>query len=439
MEMQKNALKKNDIVKFVVCSGLGIFLFFIQIPINGVKTLPIDWLTSIFTTALSNYYTEVLLVCTILYVINLVATWKKRKTDIASTVIMVLSVLGGVMIIMMKLHIGPAFMFEQDIIPDAVSNMGKAFVMVYIVTFFLPLLLNYGLVDFLGVITRPIMRLLFKLPGRTAVVAIGAFLGNFTVGHIQANELYTSGRITTREANIIDTCFCTTSIALLLLFANSTHQMGNWGMVFLVTLALVYVVTAIIAHIPPLSRVPDDYYNDVTPDPEVTVKTNILSEALHTGVEIAAKAQNPVKACLLSGKNALVMVATIHVSAVATWVIPALVNKYTPIFHWLGNLFLPILNFLGMPNSAELSQAIGLSFVNPISATVSLGALDLAPAAQFFAATFAAPIVIFFGAFLSSMYSTKVPVKFLHVLVIWFERAILVTIILALICRAIFG
>ena len=185
---------------------------------------------------------------------------------------------------------------------------------------------------------------------------------------------------------------------LLLLFANSTHQMGNWGMVFLVTLALVYVVTAIIAHIPPLSRVPDDYYNDVTPDPEVTVKTNILSEALHTGVEIAAKAQNPVKACLLSGKNALVMVATIHVSAVATWVSPALVNKYTPIFHWLGNLFLPILNFLGMPNSAELSQAIGLSFVNPISATVSLGALDLAPAAQFFAATFAAPIVISFPA-----------------------------------------
>ena len=292
---------------------------------------------------------------------------------------------------------------------------------------------------FFGVILRPVMRLIFRLPGRTAVVAIGAFLGNFTVGHIQANELYTTGRITTREANIIDTCLCTTSIALLLLFANATGQMANWGMVFFITAAVVYIVTAIIVRIPPLSRIPDDYYKDTQPDPEVTVKTNILAEAFQTGVAVAAKAPNPLKACLMSGKNALIMVAAIHVSAVATWVLPALVNKYTPIFVWLGNCFLPILKALGMPNAAELSQAIGLSFVNPISATVGLGAMDLAPAAMFFAATFAAPIVIFFGAFLSSMYSTKVPVKFSHVVVIWFERAVLITVILSLICRVMFG
>ena len=439
MSNAKTPMKKEDIAKFLICGILGIFLFFVQIPINGVKTLPIDMITSFFTNGLANYYTEVLMVCTVIYIIDLIINWNKRKRGVADIIIIVLSILGGIMIYMLKFHIGPAFLFESDIIPAAVSNMGKAFIMVYVVTFFLPLLLNYGLVDFFGVILRPVMRVLFRLPGRTAVVAIGAFLGNFTVGHIQANELYVTGRVTTREANIIDTCFCTTSIALLLLFANATGEIANWGKVFFITLAVVYIVTAIIVRIPPLSRVSDDYYTGTEPDPEPNVHSNILAEAFQTGVAVAAKAKNPFLACLLSGKNSLIMVAAIHVSAVATWVIPALVNKYTPIFHWLGNVFLPILKVIGVPNASELSQAIGLSFVNPISATVGLGAMDLAPAAKFFAATFAAPIVIFFGAFLSSMYSTKVPVKFLHVVLVWFERAILVTIILGFICRLMFA
>lgn len=434
---QKAPMDKANVAKFIVCSLLGIFLFFVQIPINGTKTLPIDFITSFFTTALSAYYTEVLLVCTVLYIVSLVRNWKKKKS-VADIIIIALSILGGIMVVMMEFKIGPAFLFEADIIPAAITNMGKAFVMVYIVTFFLPFLLNYGLVDFFGVIFRPVMRLLFKLPGRTAVVAIGAFLGNFTVGHIQSNELYVTGKVTKREANIIDTCFCTTSIALLLLFANATGQMANWGMVFFVTVAAVYVVTAIIAHIPPLSRISDDYYEGTEPDPEVNVKSNILSEAYQTGVKAASKAPNPLKAVWLSGKNSLIMVAAIHVSAVATWVLPALVNKYTPIFKWLGNIFLPILKVMGMPNATELSQAIGLSFVNPISATVGLGAMTLEPAAMFFAACFAAPIVIFFGAFLSSMYSTKVPVKFSHVVLVWFERAILVTVFLSLVCKVMF-
>lgn len=437
MENVKNNTvhETKDVIKFIVCSILGIFLFFVQIPINGTNTLPIDMITSFFTNALANYYTEVLLVCTVLYVINLFRTWNNRKKSTADNIILALTILGGIMVIMLAFKIGPAFMFEPDIIPAAVSNMGKAFVMVYIVTFFLPLLLNYGLVDFFGVILRPVMRLLFRLPGRTAVVAIGAFLGNFTVGHIQANELYVTGRVTKREANIIDTCFCTTSIALLLLFANATGMIASWGKVFLITALAVYVVTAVIVRIPPLSRVSDDYYEGTEPDPELNVRTNIFSEAFQTGVAVAAKAPNPFKACLMSGVRALIMVAAIHVSAVATWVLPALVNKYTPIFVWLGNVFLPVLKVVGMPNAAELSQAIGLSFVNPISATVGLGALDLAPAARLFAATFAAPIVIFFGAFLSSLYSTKVPVKFTHVLLIWFERALLTSVFLGIICR----
>ena len=60
---------------------------------------------------------------------------------------------------------------------------------------FLPLLIDYGLVDFVGVIFRPVMRPVFELPGRAAVITISAFLGNFSVGHIAVNDQYRSGRM----------------------------------------------------------------------------------------------------------------------------------------------------------------------------------------------------------------------------------------------------
>lgn len=185
--------------------------------------------------------------------------------------------------------------------------------------------------------------------------------------------------------------------------------------------------------------IPDTYCEGVEPISEEPVKGNIVREAWETGVTIAEKAPNPMKAIWKSGTRSLMMVAGIHVSAVSMWVVPALVNKYTPVFKWLGTLFMPVLKLFGMPNAEALSNAVGMAFVNPISATLGLGAMDLEPAAMFFASTFAAPIVIFFGAFLASMYSIKVPVKFTHVLIVWFERAFLTVVILSLICKIMFN
>lgn len=439
MQEQKTYNRTSAAVKFVLCSLFGIFLFFIKIPFGDTTKLPIDIVTSTAQKLLDGHYTDVLIVCTIIYIIDLIRkkTWEKWKT-VTDYVLAGFNILGAIMVVMMKFHIGPEFLFADDIIPAAVLNMGKAFVMVYIVTFFMPFLLDFGLVDFFGVLTRPLMRKVFKLPGRTAVVAAGAFLGNYAIGHIQSNEMYTTGRLTLREASVVDIGLCTTSIGLLLTFASSNGMMDHWGMVFLATAIAVYLTTAILVRVPPLSTIPDTYYEGCEPNPEEEFKGNILLEAWNCGVDVAGRAMNPLQAIWVSGSKSLIMIATVHVSAVSMWVIPALINKYTPVFTWIGALYKPVLQVLGMPNAAELSNAIGLCFVNPMSATYGLGALELAPAAKFFAATFAAPIIIFFGAFLASIYSTKVRIKFSHFVFVWFERALCVTVILSIMSRILF-
>lgn len=97
---------------------------------------------------------------------------------------------------------------------------------------FLPLLVDYGLVDFVGVLVRPIMRPVFRLPGRAAVIMVSAFLGNFSVGHIAVNDQYKTGRMTEREAVVIGTSFSTVSVGFLLVLANNTglNERGYWNL-----------------------------------------------------------------------------------------------------------------------------------------------------------------------------------------------------------------
>lgn len=59
----------------------------------------------------------------------------------------------------------------------------------------LPLLLEYGLLEFLGPIFRPVMRPLFTLPGRSTVDNLASFIGDGTVGVMITSKQYDEGII----------------------------------------------------------------------------------------------------------------------------------------------------------------------------------------------------------------------------------------------------
>jgi len=46
---------------------------------------------------------------------------------------------------------------------------------------FLAFLTNYGLMEFVGVFVRPLMRRIWKTPGRSAIDAVASFVGSYSV------------------------------------------------------------------------------------------------------------------------------------------------------------------------------------------------------------------------------------------------------------------
>ncbi len=69
------------------------------------------------------------------------------------------------------------------------------------------LLIGFGLLEFIGVICRPIMRPIFKTPGKSAVDAVASFVGSYSIGLLITNKVYKDGGYTHKEAVVVATGF----------------------------------------------------------------------------------------------------------------------------------------------------------------------------------------------------------------------------------------
>lgn len=266
-------LKKYSISawgKFILFSLAGIFAFFInfwvpeyQIRIGvwewglvaGQSNVLVSHFTNLVKAALftGNFHAMPAIVWAIgvysiadLFFIRPDKFWHTTKV---AAVFAVFKVIGFILLCFaaLSLYFGwnPGFM---DWFFQPVASLGDKSIFLFIMnnilvticisipaaSLFLPLLVDYGLVDFVGVLVRPFMRPVFRLPGRAAVIMVSAFLGNFSVGHIAVNDQYKTGRMTEREAVVIGTSFSTVSVGFLLVLANNTglNERGYWNLYF---------------------------------------------------------------------------------------------------------------------------------------------------------------------------------------------------------------
>lgn len=83
----------------------------------------------------------------------------------------------------------------------------------------LALLVGYGLLEFIGTFCRPIMRPLWKTPGRSAIDAVASFVGSYSLALLITNRVYKEGKYTTKEAAIIATGFSTVSATFMIIIA----------------------------------------------------------------------------------------------------------------------------------------------------------------------------------------------------------------------------
>lgn len=475
MALQAKRYSVSTYLKFFLFSAFGVFAFFInfnlpayQIHIGGWEWGLVKAQSNVLCSHLTNFIKAALYTGNfkampfVVWAIGLYAVvdlfwlrpekaWHTTKVNAAFAIF---KIIGFIVLTMIDIDIyfgahfgfmGWLFNGVDSLNGNSIANFVMANILVTIcisipcASLFLPFLVDYGLVDFIGVFVRVIMRPVFKLPGRAAIIMVTAFLGNFSAGHIAVNDQYKTGRMTERESVCIDTSLSTVSVGFLMALAtntglNNAELWGGknyWNLFFWVAFLITLIVAFIGVRIPPLRGIPDNYYPGATPNPEQVIKKGIFSAAITEGLDMAQNQDNVgkrIKYYMIETMNVLGTVAA-GTSFFGTFGV--VLYTYTPIVRWLGYIFWPFFRIFGFKGHELTTATTGamISFVEVtvpgLLVTTGVWSMRL----RFMLAVLPVTSIIFLASFVPCCMGTEVPVKFWHLCVIWLERMILSIII----------
>lgn len=343
IELKRNVIKtgseKGIILRFILASLVGVFMFFVPVTINGASSIMIDHIVSWIRASVPGlvpYYALLVMIMGAIYPFY-TKKWNVSIVDICFSILKVVGVVFGVLYC---LKVGPAWFFAPDVGPFLYEKLViSVSLLVPIGSAFLALLVGYGLLEFIGTFCRPIMRPLWKTPGRSAIDAVASFVGSYSLALLITNRVYKEGKYTTKEAAIIATGFSTVSATFMIIIAKTLDIMHLWNVYFWTTLVVTFIVTAITVRIPPLSRKPDTYITEEG-FPEPVYKEKMLERAWEDALEVSKSAPSIIKNIAVNLKDGFIMTMGILPSIMSVGLIGIVLAKFTPIFDWVSYIFI---------------------------------------------------------------------------------------------------
>jgi nucleoside recognition membrane protein YjiH len=413
--------------KFFVYSFIGAFIFFVPITIDEKSSIMLDHIVTFIqshTSPFLPYYALLVIAAGAIYPF-LTGIWKRSTVNLIFSIFKMLGLFVGIMLVF---NFGPAWLFDPNMGPFLFDKLVVPVgLLVPIGAVFLALLVGYGLLEFIGVLTQTVMRPIWKTPGRSAIDAVASFVGSYSIGLLITNRIYKEGKYSAKEAAIIATGFSTVSATFMVIVAKTLGLMEIWNMYFWLTLIVTFTVTAITVRIWPLSKMKDEYYEGSTPQPEIKVSSNLLAAAWNEAKETVASSPRLLDNIWMNMKDGLQMAMAILPSILSIGLLGLVLAEYTPVFDWIGYIFYPFTALLQLPEPMLVAKASALSI-----AEMFLPALLVTESVlivKFVIAVVSVSAIIFFSALVPCIVSTEIPISIPKLIIIWIERVILTLII----------
>ena len=442
-------LETGPILKFVVAFAIGFFFFLVPVTWNGQVTVPFDiavsYITDNFPTAAAVYALVLILAGGILTTVSelrdrgYVSVGEDTVSRFAldywetSAVFWLLRVIGAVLAPIMFFEIGPGWLHEP-----AVGGLvwGTLILSVAVIipigAIFINLFVELGGLEFVGTLARPIMKPLFKVPGRAALDSVASWVGSYSVGLYVTRNVFDRGEYTKRDVYIISTCFATVSIGFVGVVAATLEILDLFPIIFLSYLVSIAVSAAILVRIPPLSRVPEEYVAEPNPEQAVSGSvTDYVRYALSQAVRKAKEGDSIVMAGVRGFVDGLKLAMLILGTILTVGLAALLVAEYTPVFDVLAQPLVPVISLLGLPNAEAVAPAtiIGITEMYIPALLVT----ETAVQAKFFIAVLSISQLIFFssvGPMMMDMFN-DIPIRFRDLVALFVMRTIILVPLIA--------
>ena len=453
-----NHFDAKRLLGFIVPSIIGIMLFMIPIQVDGSWTITVKVVADIIGNAIGEFLPLLcVIIVTISAVLGLASLGKPSfitsypimdETFSATPVWAIIRIIGAVFIWLTFLGIGAedeeSFLYmitSADAGGFVLGDLLTVLVVIFLLAgLLLPLLLDFGLLEFIGALLTKVMRPLFKIPGRAAVDCITSWIGDGTLGVMLTANQYEGGYYSAREASIVSTTFSAVSITFSIVVLAQVGLMDYFGMYYLLICLIGIVCAIILPRIPPLSLKKDTYL----------VEGHAMSENLpdgytssvQYGLALAVKRVDEhrgIAQFLENGvKNAAGMWFGVLPVVMCIGTLALVLANNTPIFDVLGMPFMPLLELLQVPEATAVSKTMIVGFTDMFTPSVIAAETVVDPMARFIVAVISVTQLIYLSEVGGLILGSKIPVNLVELFILFLERTIISLLIVAPLAHLIF-
>ena len=433
-------VEKKYIWKFVLASLIGAFLFLVPIPSGTTFTIPIgiviNWVSGLLTLETISLEEVAVLAfitfSTIVTIINMIFKpdfIQKReplkKLFTPAPLYFVSRIIGLVVVYMVYFGFGPE-MIRSGATGGSMLGVSATLVSVVLcIAFLMPLLTDFGIMEFVGVLIRKVVRPLFTVPGRSAIDLMTSWLGTSNAAAILTTRQYETGFYSAREAATISMNFSFVSIPFCYVIAKLIGVDEKFTIFYIINLICGIILAMIIPRIPPLRNIPDTYdeiagkqINEEVPEGVGKMKwaLNLAGHRAET-----ATAKGVVK----SGLHVYSSMFFDLIPIVMAWgTIVLILVEYTPIFDIIATPFGWYMDLLGIEGAKEIAPTALVGFADMYIPPLMLADFPI-ERTRFIMGAASLLQIIYMTEVGLIVIKSRVPVNVGHLFAVFIERTIL--------------
>ena len=399
--------ESKNIKRFIIMSIIGVFLFMAPIPtgegtINIPLGIAIDWVNeNIFerVTVTYSYGSEeawggagalhlhhlIGLIAVTMSLFGTILAYtvkpgfiennpKVRELFRSSPLYIITKVIAFVFVWMIFLGVGPDAViasFTGDVMIGLVASLVTIFIFLAPT---MPIITDFGLMEFIGIYIKKFVRALFTLPGRASVDLMASWFGSSVASVIITRNQHERGFYTGREAAVIAVNFSFVSLPFTFVVVRTIGITE----LFFPFIGIVYLVCIILAlfmpRIPPLRNLPDTYLEEVGKqiDEEWPEGVSRFDHALSVATKRAEETTG--KGIVKAGLSNYLSIFMDLIPIVLAWgTLGLMLVELTPFFDYVAAPMGWFLNLFQVPYAMEFAHVGLIGFIDMFLPALFLG------------------------------------------------------------------
>lgn len=436
MDNNKSYINFANMARFLLGSSVGLFLF--MCPIGGMDDSGFNTPLSIATDFLDKFISThipwlLIFMVALSTILAFICKFTKpefiekyewlRDVMFISWPYVITRIIALAVTVCVTLKVGPESVISDDVGGTMLSLGGTLIALAISLSFALPFLTDAGLMEFPGIILKPIVRPLFKVPGRASLDLVASWLASSNTAVLITGSQYHTGFYSRREAATIMTNFSLVSIPFCMVVSETLKLNDRFPLLYGIITLIGLLLAMIGCRIYPLGTIPEAYCGEKRIREDTPPNISLLRWAFEVAAERASRFS--ILTALQGGWTMAVGIVFDIIPIVIAWgTIGTILVNETSIFQFLSYPMGMYMDLLGVERAYDIAPQTIVGFIDMFIPAL-ITSPDLPEKTRFLVAGISLVQIIYMTEVGSIIIKADVGLDFKDLVIIFIERTII--------------